>query len=522
MKQIKYLAYFAILVFGLSSCLKDQDLTKPDQADDSDSKVMINEILSTGDPDWAEFYNPTSEDIDISGFEVSDGPEAKYTLPSGSIIPANGYYVFLADKTEVGFGLSSSGEEFYIWDTEGNLVDNIEFSALDDGVSYGRSSDGADTWQTMSPSQGAANSNENTPPVLDADTILSMSDNQGYEYIIKAVDASGFRDIKIFFENKTTTMVKFEEMAPIGDGEYKYNFPVFNADDEIEYYIVATDETGKTTYFPESAPGDKLTVTVEDGAPTFSNFTQTPAVATESVEIVLSIDVYDKGGIDIAGGDVSLYYTINSENPDDAEKTDMVSIDGVTYIDTIPTQEAGTIIRYYIRAKDIEGNKGYYPTENDDFDHDDITSWPQIEVLSLNYVDGLVINEIHGSGEPEDYIELYNNSGADMDISGYKLQDDDPTEAYTIPAGTIIPNGGFYIKECTGDYDPDTDPDETQFKVSSGGEDISLLDASNNIVDQLLEDDWPEYVIGGLVGRAKDAAELWIGLTEATPGASNN
>ncbi len=124
----------------------------------------------------------------------------------------------------------------------------------------------------------------------------------------------------------------------------------------------------------------------------------------------------------------------------------------------------------------------------------------------------IFLNEIEGHGDP-DYIELYNGTNADIDLGGYKLHDKDPSEAYVIPGGTIIPAGGFWTLDCDGNA-------TTQFKVSSGGENITLLDPNGNVVDQLLEEDWPAGH-NGLVGRVPDGAEKWSILTEESKGSSN-
>jgi len=125
---------------------------------------------------------------------------------------------------------------------------------------------------------------------------------------------------------------------------------------------------------------------------------------------------------------------------------------------------------------------------------------------------GLVLNEIQGKGDP-DYIELYNGTDADIDLEGYQLHDKDSTEAYVVPAGTIIQAGGFWTLDCDKDV-------YTKFKISSSGENVTLRDASGKIVDQLLEKDWPAGH-AGLVGRIPDGGEKWAVLSEESKGSSN-
>jgi hypothetical protein len=67
------------------------------------------------------------------------------------------------DGTASGFGLSSGGEEVWLENTAGTVIDNAVFPALAETESYGRFPDGTDNWQILfSVTKGAANSN--APP----------------------------------------------------------------------------------------------------------------------------------------------------------------------------------------------------------------------------------------------------------------------------------------------------------------------------------------------------------------------
>lgn len=508
--------YIIILVIAFpllfTQCIKDETPIIETPAS-SDIELYVNEVLSTGDPDWIEIYNGSSEAVDMEGFKISDGPAAKYTFPAGTIIPANGYLVYPCNE----FGLSSGGEEVYLWDNENNLIDNITFPALDAGVAYGRTTDGGDVFATMSPTSGAPNSIVNNPPLLTATAIESINDNEAYELEVVASDADGIRDVKLFME--TESGLTFVEMAPLGGGDYKYIIEPIAEGTVVEYYIVATDETGKKSYFPEGGPDDKLSVTVADGLPVFLDVEFSNENPSDLEDIDVTVTIFDKGG----DTEVRIYYVIDDAIADDKEKVTLTTTDNVTYTGTLPGQVDGSVIHYYLRAEENTGlgQQAYFPMEEydvdgniiSDFDHDVETTWPTLTVAPLVILDALVINEIQGAGAP-DYIELYNGTGAEIDLAGYKLHDSDPTEAYTIPSGTTIAAGGFYTLDCDGAA-------VTLFKVSSGGEDITLLDAAGAEVDKLLITEWPDGHLG-LVARKKDAAEQWGIATVETKGTTNN
>lgn len=508
MNKLTLYITIAAFLFAFNSCIKDE-MPELEEPTSTDIGLYVNEVFSTGSPDWFELYNSTDEDIDINGFSVSDGPAPKYTFSASTIVPAKGFYVFLCDQ---GFSLSSGGEEVYIWDIDENEVDHVTFPALDPGVSYGRVSDGADEFSTMAPTQGAANSNVNEAPYIEASPITGINDNETYIYEIVASDASGIRDVKLFVE--TDENIMFVEMAPLGGGDYIYQIPAMAAGTEAEYYVVATDETGKKTYYPETAPDTKATFTVADGLVKFLDIALSTENPGDGEDVGFTVTVYDAGGVD----EVTLYYVINEGASgvldDDKVDIDLTDNGDGTWSGSIPGQSDGDIIHYYLRSKDMAGQKSYYPVETDggDFDHDVLSTWPTVTVAPLVILDALVINELQGAGDP-DYIELYNGTSAAIDISGYKVSDSGAS--YTIPAATTIPAGGFYVILA------DDGASMAAFKISSGGEDITLRDASDAIVDQLLIGDWPEGHTG-LVGRKLDGAEKWVVLSAPSQGSSNN
>ncbi|MFH0733224.1 MAG: lamin tail domain-containing protein [bacterium] len=126
--------------------------------------IVINEVFSTGSPDWIELFNPNNQIVDISGYTTYDPSTVtdKYVIPAGTTIPANGFLVLSCDDSSKGlhtnYKLSSSGEDVNIEDASGNLIDSVVFPALVPGTSYGRLPDGSTNWQILTtPTKGTAN-----------------------------------------------------------------------------------------------------------------------------------------------------------------------------------------------------------------------------------------------------------------------------------------------------------------------------------------------------------------------------
>ena len=82
-------------------------------------------------------------------------------------------------------------------------------------------------------------------------------------------------------------------------------------------------------------------------------------------------------------------------------------------------------------------------------------------------------------GSNEDFIELYNSSDSDLDISGWGFNDTSGEIASIAPQGTIIAAGGYLVVYFAGEADawPMVDA-----KLSSDGEVIYIADANGNTV----------------------------------------
>lgn len=86
-------------------------------------------------------------------------------------------------------------------------------------------------------------------------------------------------------------------------------------------------------------------------------------------------------------------------------------------------------------------------------------------------------------GDPSDWLELHNSGAVAIDLTGYHLTDDPlaPTQ-WTFPAVTL-PAGGFMVVFCSDkDRTDPLAPLHTNFKLSSDGEYLALLEPGGSIV----------------------------------------
>jgi hypothetical protein len=108
-------------------------------------------------------------------------------------------------------------------------------------------------------------------------------------------------------------------------------------------------------------------------------------------------------------------------------------------------------------------------------------------------VGNIVFNELMASnatiiadqdGEFDDWIELYNNSSSAVNLSNYYMSDDATNLGkWQFPAGSVIAANGYFI--IWADDDIAQAGVHANFKLSSTGESLFLIDSSGSLADQV-------------------------------------
>jgi hypothetical protein len=157
---------------------------------------------------------------------------------------------------------------------------------------------------------------------------------------------------------------------------------------------------------------------------------------------------------------------------------------------SIPSYEAGTMVRFYVEAiaNNAPATRTYYPkgTEHQVMIYEVEASVATAKTIVINEFmasnTGIIKDE---AGETEDWIELYNNTDNDIDLSGYFLTDKaDDLEKWTFPAGTAIKAKGYLL--IWADEDQEQGSLHCNFKLSASGEEILLLDKQKVILDNVV------------------------------------
>jgi hypothetical protein len=126
------------------------------------ARIVVNEVESNGGTpgDWVELYNAGATPVDVSGWRFKDNDDTHaYAIPSGTSLPAGGYFVL--EEAAFGFGLGGADSARLFGPTGTTPIDSHTWTAHA-ASTYGRCPNGTGSF-TSTPSSKAA-ANDCTPP----------------------------------------------------------------------------------------------------------------------------------------------------------------------------------------------------------------------------------------------------------------------------------------------------------------------------------------------------------------------
>ena len=184
----------------------------------------------------------------------------------------------------------------------------------------------------------------------------------------------------------------------------------------------------------------------------------------------------------------------------------------------IPPLGSGMTGYFEIYVEDGNGQGAVFPR------HEKIT----LQTPGLP-TDELVINEflakndetnMDEAGEYDDWIEIYNTSGEDIDLSGMYLTDkSDNLTKWQFPyGGVMLEAGGYLLVWC--DEDQEQGDLHTNFKLTTEGEFIALTAEDGvTITDSIT---FGQQSADVSFGRMPDGSDQWMFLDEPSPGVANS
>jgi hypothetical protein len=455
--------------------------------------LLIIEVQIAGEKanhDFIKIYNPENSDFDISSFKLrkraSTGGESSIRVfPKGSKILAKHY--FLWANSEENFSVSLGANV----SSKATLAKNNSLALLNpegqilDAVSWGESQnpfvEGQSFPENPSPNQKLTRkqraglyqdtNNNRQDFYLDPPTEPSLPPKGETKQPEAQAQTEKETQSQIFPSN---IFINEIVPSPLGPDEKEEWIEIFNSNNfeaDLSGWQIS-DQVGKTTTY------------------TFSQGTKISSLgflvlARPESKIVLN---------------------------NDADGVSLLPPDGKT-IETIN----------YVKAPRGQSfarkNSGFFWTSTLTPGKTNIITEPEIETEKEKetevlgeavYPSGVFLNEIlpspEGSDETEEWIEIFNSNGFEVDLSFWKIQDTrGRIRTYTFPGGTKISGQGFLVLSRP----------ETKITLNNDGGGLNLINPNGDIVDQISYEKAPQ-------GQSYNKTESgWVWSENLTPEAAN-
>lgn len=230
--------------------------------------VVLNEICSnnftlardeTGKySDYIELYNSGSDEVRLEGLYLSDDKNQlrKYPLEAISIPPAGYSVIWLdgqsdADGGREGFKISRLGEEIFLSDEEGNIIDSVAVPELPYNTCYGRVTDAGADWRIMTATGGSSNEEAEILSAVELEEPVFSMESGFYEKPFE-LSITAAADEVVYYT--------LDGSAPTpGAMQYQGSLEIGDASEQENIYASRTDLSPTRSYVP-SFKVDKATI----------------------------------------------------------------------------------------------------------------------------------------------------------------------------------------------------------------------------------------------------------------------
>lgn len=414
--------------------------------------------------EWIELYNNSPVAIDISGWKITDnnGDGSSYTIPADSIIQAGSYFTVAKDSTGFtnlyGYAADAYGSIPSMNNDGDALILTNKNGLVKDAVGYeGGATSGLPTgWgSSTDPSAATGYTIVRSDPTSDTDTYAdwtTASDNglpqtQGNslpnvifsEIYYDTVGTDTVEEwIELYNDSSITVNIAGWTITDNNGTGSTYTIPAGNSIAPWSYFTIAVNSTGFNNLYSYDAD-------LYGAIPSLNNDGDTLLLKNASSELMDEV-AWEGGasqGVPANWGSTSL----------------PVVATGGTIVRSDVTVDTGTYADWTTAS-----NNGYPQTQD-------------------NSIPAVVISEVYydtiGTDSVEEWIELYNNHVEAVDISGWKLVDNNGSgSTYTIPASTVLNPGDYFTVAV----------DQTGFQALYGydADAYGAIPSLNNTGDTLL------------------------------------
>ena len=455
--------------------------------------LVISEVMSSNRtaypdengafPDWIELTNTGDTPIALEGYGLSDrSDKITFVFPAMSLQPGEHVIVFASDENKnvagqtlhAKFKISSSGDNIYLFGSDGISFAHLEIPAMDHNMSYTRI--GEDRYIITEQYTPGYDNTQEGYAAFRASTVLETG-----ALVINEICASSITTLRdedgeypdwIELHNTSGKAIDLSNYALSDDPDslVKWRFPQGTVIEAGGYYVVyasGKDRAGTDGGWPHAS--FKLRSNGET------------VILSDIQGRMLDLVTYDNLQADTSWG--------RNEEGDGSFKVFTQPTPGMA--NTRASQTAMDT------AMCLANTSGLYITE--------------VMTGNQSIVGPNVKN-------PYDYIEIYNMSGQAVNLKGYGLSDNiKKPRKWQFPDVTIE-NNSYLIIYCDKTQ---TTKDGvyyfTDFNLKKSGETVCLSDPQGNILDKVVV---PQLMDDTSYGRTLGQAGLFY-YSAATPGETN-
>jgi len=481
---ILILTVIVVGFFALSLLLSDSSSKAiiselPDSYENLINKLVISEVMTKNTgvyvnenaeiADYVEIYNGTSKTINLDGYGLSDRKDKiKWAFSNVTIAPGEYLVVALTGKLEEGnnasFKLSAKGgENIILTNPSGKVIDALETVSLSSNQAMIRDNDGS--WKVV---ECGTPGFENSQEGFNAYSQSLLATNQINELVIN-------------------------EFLPKNKGNY------INDSGKQESYVEVKNISNHTVNLSEYSLSCSLQVPF----------------------------IYQLPEVNLQPGEVYLLIASNKQTVENYTGFTLVNNDGVLLLShqgkIIEKIEYNNLENGYAYIRNEDGSSNYSSIISPGYDNTNDGVNEFASKYHSNKQD-LIINEVmnnntsylaQNGGEFYDWIELYNNSNHELQLSDYYLStNDNSLLKFQLPE-VVIPAGGYYIIMCSGDSNlTNKSYTHAPFKISDV--ESIYLSTKKSIVDCVFVADVPvNYSYG------RNASDGFYYIATPTPNKAN-
>lgn len=489
-KSFCLLLCILLLTAGLVACSGSSTLPE--------NGILINEVVTGnklsledavyGSPDWIELYNGSNEDVNLSGYYLTDNvenPDKLSPLPH-RVLKAGEYLVLFANGESgencLSFSLSRKGETLTLVNPRKEAVSSLEIPALEKDVSYARREDGSYGYCQL-PTPGAYNSGEILSEAPAASLLVKEGDEEytkdSYEpvlfnellsrgEVVYCPDCNRYVDcIELFNPGLVTVNLKGYTLTDKETDSKKHNMPEMELDG-LHYLLLYGCDA--------DCPGSDGHMCMDFG---LSRYGETLYLFDPLGNLLDTVELPEM--------EKNLTYARRS--------------DGSWGICTAPT----------LGQANVEESIGAAPVIVPDAEPVQGGTVLIISEALAKNVDSVIDED----GDRSDFCELYNPGTTAVSLKGWYLSDDaEKLTKWPLPDITLEP--GAYLLIFLSGKDKTTGNELHASFSLSVGETLTLYDSASGVYDALTI---PETREGTSVGRDESGATVYFGMP--TPGYAN-